>query len=71
MMFVKLLRQNQKTEITMEHIEKIAHKQAEQFIRKHFARLHERDSMVRAMRDSLRNIIREALLSYEQERTGP
>ncbi|MEZ5197084.1 MAG: hypothetical protein R2764_11950 [Bacteroidales bacterium] len=52
----------------MKQIETIADFNAELFIKKHFSNLNKRDRMVRAMRDSVRNTIKESLIRYELER---
>ncbi len=51
-----------------EIIEDIADINAEIFIKKHFSRLSEKDRMVKALRDSIKESIRKALETYESER---
>ncbi len=50
---------------TMKKIENIADTNAELFILKHFSNLSHKDRMVRAMRKSVKNTIKQALVSYE------
>jgi hypothetical protein len=52
----------------MKKIETIADFNAELFIRKHFSNLNQKDRMVRAMRRSVKDTIKEALETYEIER---
>ena len=52
----------------MKKIETIADFNAELFIRKHFSNLSQKDRMVRAMRTSIKDTIKEALETYEIER---
>ncbi len=52
----------------MKQIENIADVNAEQFIRKHFSNLNNKDRMVRAMRNSVKDTIKKALEAYELER---
>ena len=52
----------------MERIENIATVNAELFIKKHFSRLSERDGMVRALRNSIKDSIKKAIETYESER---
>jgi len=49
----------------MKKIDRIADSNAELFIRKHFSNLNHKDRMVRAMRKSVKNTIKQALVSYE------
>ncbi|NOX46496.1 MAG: hypothetical protein GXO89_05905 [Chlorobi bacterium] len=49
----------------MKKIENIADANAELFILKHFSNLSHKDRMVRAMRKSVKNTIKQALVSYE------
>jgi len=52
----------------MKQIENIADVNAEQFIRKHISKLNNKDRMVRAMRNSIKDTIKKALETYELER---
>ena len=52
----------------MEKMESIADLTAELFIRKHFLNLDQRDRLVKVMRSSVKETIKEALLTYELER---
>lgn len=52
----------------MKQIENIADVNAEKFISKHFSNLNNKDRMVRAMRNSVKDTIKKALETYELER---
>ncbi len=52
----------------MSKIENIANKNAEIFIKKHFAKLNHKDRMVRVMKSSVKDTIKQALIAYELER---
>jgi len=51
----------------MEKMESIADLTADLFIRKHFINLDQHDRLVKIMRTSVREIIKDALKKYEQE----
>ncbi len=53
---------------TMSKIENIANQNAENFIKKHFAKLNHKDRMVRVMKSSVKDTIKQALIAYELER---
>ncbi|MBN2175387.1 MAG: hypothetical protein JW731_14740 [Bacteroidales bacterium] len=52
----------------MKRIEIIADFNTEQFIKKHFSNLKHDDKMVMAIRNSVRETIRKALVTYELEK---
>jgi hypothetical protein len=52
----------------MKRIETIADYNTEQFIKKHFSNLKNDDRMVVAMRNSVKEAIRKALVTYELEK---
>ena len=51
----------------MKQIETIAEFNADLFIRKHFSNLSNKDRMVRAMRRSVKDTIKDAIKLYELE----
>ncbi len=52
----------------MEKMEAIANQTAEHFIDKHFIKLDRTDILVREIRNSVKEIIKNALVIYESER---
>lgn len=52
----------------MEKMDDIAKVNAEFFIYRHFSKLPERDELVEHMRESIREIIKNALITYEHTR---
>ncbi|MBN1340422.1 MAG: hypothetical protein JXA03_13925 [Bacteroidales bacterium] len=52
----------------MERIDDIAKTNAELFIYRHFSQLPERDTIVAHMRESVREIIKNALITYEHSK---
>jgi hypothetical protein len=51
----------------MERMETIASINAEFFIKKHFINLDPKGSLVQAMRESIRETIKNALIAYEMQ----
>lgn len=52
----------------MKKMEDIAERNAEFFIERHFSKLGDRDKLVMHMRKSVREIIKNALITYEHTR---
>lgn len=52
----------------MKNIENIAEFNAELFIRKHFSNINKKDVVVKTMKDSVRDLIKHALVSYEMQK---
>jgi hypothetical protein len=52
----------------MEKMEAIANQTAEHFINKHFIKLDKKDLLVKEIRNSVRETIKNALVRYESER---
>jgi hypothetical protein len=52
----------------VEKMESIADMTAELFIQKHFLNLDQKDGLVRVMRNSIRETVKDALVTYESQR---
>jgi hypothetical protein len=52
----------------MERMEAIAKETAERFIRKHFMNLDQKDHLVNIIRNSVKETVKNALVTYESER---